>query len=158
MHVFGLKPVVLVRNLYDIVISLDDHLLGESDVTAMAYVPRDFATWPSKRRHEFIAKMMMPWYFNFYVSWSDCPDVLMVQYTELVADPLATISRVVAHAGISCTPKMIAAALSTVRARNTRFNVGKSGRGAELPDEVRELVKQQTMYYRDVDFSPLLQS
>jgi len=52
LSVFGIYPVVLIRNLYDCVASLYDHLHKEDVTLPMAYVPVDFVDWNRERSIE----------------------------------------------------------------------------------------------------------
>jgi len=72
MKEFNLKPVVLVRNIYDIIPSLIDHHRLNSVVYPMAYAPADIAEWNFERSSRFVTDMVIPWYFNFFMSWNDC--------------------------------------------------------------------------------------
>ena len=63
---YMLHPIVLVRNIFDVVESLYDHFRLESTVIPMAYVPNDISEWDKNKALLFITEMVIPWYFNFY--------------------------------------------------------------------------------------------
>ena len=57
----------------------------------------------------------------------------MISYEELTADPERTVRKIVDFAGAFVTDRAIARAVGDVRdRRQSRFNVGVSGRGAKL--------------------------
>lgn len=46
---FNLKCVVLVRNIFDVCVSMRDHIRNESHIGPMGYIPEDFAEWDDDR-------------------------------------------------------------------------------------------------------------
>jgi len=84
---YGLVPIVLVRNLFDVVVSLRDHLVKSSVYTPAAFVDEDFENLPEERQHDFLIDLAMPWYIHFYVSWWKAENKLLVTYEDLVEDP-----------------------------------------------------------------------
>src|SRR5687767_14488637 len=69
IQTFSLKPIVLVRNIFDIVPSIHDHWHCESVRGPSCYLKNAMTNWPSDKIDEFIVDMGLPWYFNFFLSW-----------------------------------------------------------------------------------------
>ncbi|MHC5059451.1 MAG: methyltransferase domain-containing protein [Planctomycetota bacterium] len=155
MERFVLKPVVLVRNIFDAAVSVRDHLLDELPAISQAYVPADIAGWDEERQFHFIADMVMPWYFNFFASWADCPDKLLVAYEEMHADAFAVVRRIADHYGLGVADGEIRAAVEEAGGSGeaTRKNKGVLGRGDGLPDDVKRKIADLARYYEGVDFS-----
>lgn len=97
----GIIPVVLVRNLYDAVASLRDHVRAESTVSPVAYVPPELRDAPYADLEQALAALAVPWYLNFYMSWRECPSALWFDYTDIAEDTEASISLVLEKAGVS---------------------------------------------------------
>jgi len=159
---FGLKVVVLTRNIYDTLASLHDHLLSESLEIPMAYVDESFTKKTTEERMDYLVDIVTPWYLNFYASWSNAmtllPDgkVIRMSYEDLIRDKTAEVSRIVTHFRL----KNVERSGDTTQPgeNHARFNVGISGRGKQVLNAVQQnricnLVRQ----YHNVDFSPILE-
>jgi len=151
---YQLKTVVLVRNIFDIVVSLHDHLNDASQYLAMGYVP-DGQPYDPETLNEFIAEMIIPWYFNFFVSWRSRPDVALVTYEELRERPKGLICHLYKHWGIPISLDAVDNALEATSGRRTRKNKAVTGRGESLSDSVKARITAYTRFYPDIDFSPI---
>ena len=145
---YTLAPVVLVRNLLDVAVSLRDALRKDGPVWPFIFAEPHHAGLSDAELEEMIVRLALPWYVNFYMGWRQAPDALLVQYEDLMADPVGTVRRVLAHAGEAASTADIEAAVREVTADDqTRFNVGLVGRGAGLrPDLVRDVLQMVDFY------------
>ena len=152
---YSLYPIVLVRNIFDVVVSLYDHCILESPIIPMAYVPDDFAQWDKAKALSFVTDMIIPWYFNFYGTWSLCQKKLFLTYNDVTKDTFSTITKIVKYSKMNFSPKEIDFAIKKALTGFTRKNVGISGRGNTLPEELKERIRRMASYYPNLDFSPL---
>ena len=92
---FGLKPIVLVRNLYDIVVSINDHFHREDIKTFNIFVDEKFFKLSKSEQYDQIIDLALPWYINFYVSWQSTISIKphWVTYEELTSNSIHTIQR-----------------------------------------------------------------
>jgi hypothetical protein len=160
---FDIKPVVVVRNIFDLVASIRDHLVTERlDNLPSVYPSGDFLNFSSSRQLDFVIDMVVPWYITYYVSWYQAEKqkeirFLWVTYEELVADWGAGIRRVLDFSGIQKPYAAIAGAIEATRAEpkeRTRLNVGVPGRADTLlSSSQRERIVHLTQYYPNVDFT-----
>jgi hypothetical protein len=160
LRAFSIKPVILIRNIFDCVVSLRDHIDGGASDPARligptAYIPDDYFGWPEDVRIDFIIDMIVPWYFNFYLGWRDCPDALWVSYEELVRDPPATIRRITDALCLDAKDAAIEHALHAASLQPTRRNVAVIGRGGSLSEKHRQRICQLSSYYPNRDFGPI---
>ncbi len=141
---YGIKPVVLVRDIFDVTVSLYDHIERGRDRVPTGFVHREYWRLTKDEKLLYLVRIHAPWYFNFFVSWREASssiDVLWLTYEELFADQVGTVSRVLGFYGLSAERATIEAAIrSTTGARSTRFNVGVSGRGRDLPALHRQAI------------------
>lgn len=104
LKMFSIKPIILVRNIYDTIINLANNMkekqkdinsrngfLGYSffwsDVNIEKLDNNDFLNW--------IIDFAVPWYVNFYVSWYRLnPDAIWVRCEEFVKDPYITTKKI----------------------------------------------------------------
>lgn len=154
---FSLQPIVLVRNIYDVVVSIRDQIKREAVVMAQAYVPPEAPRWESQRIEQFVVDMIIPWYFNFYASWADCSNRLELTYEELIIDPQATVRRIRDKLQIQATDAQVSAAVEAAESdrMSSRFNIGLSGRGKELGPGVVSKIQEITSYYAFIDLSSI---
>lgn len=155
---FRIMPVVLVRNLFDTVISLRDHLYREHHIMPWAYFDETVYTLDPDEQINALIDLVIPWYINFYVSWFYAEKqglcrFLWMTYEELKADHEQCVRRVLEFTGVERSDEQIEAAVSGSSRANTRRNVGMQGRGqTQLTDEQRSRIVRLTEYYPKVDF------
>jgi hypothetical protein len=150
---FNLTPVVLTRNVFDVVASFRDHIrsLEPGDELMLAPLTPAHASLSDAGLEDLIADLIMPWYINFYASWSGI-DSLRVTYDQVRSDPAEVVKRICERAGIAHDEQTVAAAVESARAKAKRFNKGVSGRGAALSPYARERIASFARHYPDVDF------
>lgn len=159
---FGLTPIVLVRSLPDVVVSLFDHLHRTALKASMAYVNEQFFELDRTAQIDLIVELFMPWYVSFYVSWWDaeargkCP-VIWVRYEDVIADNAATMERILAAAGVARDRDAIQRGIAHAKSGDVKLNKGVTGRGREfLSDAQRAHIAGLARHYPWVDFSRIL--
>ena len=132
---YGVKPLVLYRNIFDAVVSLKDHYERESHHLPVGYIPEQYFGLEDEEKYLFIIKNNLPWYFDFLSSWFEASrhiSMLEINYEEMVADRTATLSKVLAFHEMDYSRNQIEDALSRVDQKKARKNVGLTGRGQSL--------------------------
>lgn len=157
---YKLDPIVLVRDVFDVTVSLRDHLRNRSVIAPMAYIFPEFVKWDDAKLEEFIADMMIPWYFNFYISWHETDRKLLVTYNELNRDPFAVLSRIKSRYRLDCTDDDIRAAIKKSQGKDqalvTEMNKAIVGRGKNLSEKARQHILRMASYYEGrIDFKPI---
>lgn len=135
MNKYGVKPLILYRNIFDIVVSLKDHYERESQHLPVGYIPEQYFELDDEGKYLFIIKNNLPWYFDFLSSWLEASrhiSMLEINYEEMVADRLATLSKILAFYQMNYSHTQIEDALSQVDQKKSRKNVGRAGRGQSL--------------------------
>ncbi len=155
MSQFGVFPIVLVRNIFDIVVSLRDHFRNESVECSMGYAFPYMAEWEDAQIEEFIALMFIPWYLNFYLSWLECENKLFVTYEDMIRDPVSVVSMINKYNSFSFDEVEIEKAVQSANGVFTRKNKGITGRGEDLGQSVKDHICRMASLYTDVDFTPI---
>ena len=155
MKQYGLRPIVLVRNIFDVVPSLIDHHTLENHIYPAAWAPRDIATRSYEEQAHFVTQMAIPWYFNFFASWQDYADKLLVRYEDLVTAPRQVLKRVCDHMGVSASETQIDSAVERARMSGRRKNKVTPGRGQHLPQEDIAAIVRMSNHYPYIDFGPI---
>lgn len=158
---FGIRPIVLVRNLADIVMSMVDFFDGGA--VHNSFLAPDWENMKPELKRDAVIDHLMPWYVGFYASWRRVEmekrlDCLFVRYEDMIADKPGTLKAIADFHGIDKTVEDCAAAVAAVEGNRTatRFNKGVAGRGAEaLTDEQQARLKRIAAPYHSIDFSPV---
>ena len=161
IEALNLKPAIMIRSIPDMLASYADML--EPDPLSHTYwlniaVPRNYPSLSDEAKADFMVDMMGPWYASYFATWRDysvhAPGrVLVLNYDEFRADPVPTLMKLLAHAGLPRRPETCRAALDAVWRERTgyRFNKGVSGRG-----RIRLTPAQIARLARQVDYYPEL--
>jgi hypothetical protein len=150
---FSLIPIILVRNIFDCVVSLIDHIDSEDSANALAYIPNEYRAWDHAKKMDFVIEMIMPWYMNFFVGWNDFASAYWINYEQLVSNPFETIQKTAGELKLGFRDSEIRAALVAVVQRSTRKNVGRIGRGSILSDAQKAKIQGLASYYPSINFS-----
>ena len=158
---FDIRPIVLVRNLPDIVMSLVDYYdSGAIDNTFFA------EGWPAlsaDAKRDVVVDHVMPWYVAFYASWQRAVaanrlECLFVRFEDMIVDKAGTLGRVNDFLGLGKTAGDCRAAVVEAEGdpAKTRFNRGVAGRGATmLTEDQQARLRRLTVPYPAIDFSPV---
>lgn len=165
MKYFGIKPVILLRDIKDSIISLANDLRDKekmenfgSGQNGFSFLWQDqaIASLSESGLIDCIIDLAVPWYVNFYVSWyrlcaRNEVDAMWVTYEELMRSKRETVSRILEFTGFDSN---ISIDDDVLGLRFSKFNSGQSGRGAQgLSEEQKSKIKRLLSYYPDVDFS-----
>jgi Sulfotransferase domain len=160
LNAFSIKPIILIRNIFDCIVSAKDHMDGgEKDsnriIGPCAYVPQRYYSWSDAEKYDFIIDLIVPWYFNFFVGWRDFQTGTWASYEELVGNPLAAVKRIANELHLDINGSGIEEALVAASKAETRKNVGEIGRGSALTSVQKNRVRRFASYYPSVDFSTI---
>lgn len=134
---FELRPVVLVRNLADVLVSVRDHLLRErTDNIPSLFPPAEFKDLSIENQLDYLIKFFAPWLIEFYVSWKQAEDcgteMLWMRYEDCIDDWSAAVARILDFNRLAVNAESIARQLTEdMSLGNTRLNKGIVGRGKQ---------------------------
>lgn len=156
---YNLKLVVQVRNIFDCLISLRDHIRDQAKVWPMAVVEEEFLSWDERKQFDFLIDNFVPWYIKFYVSWytvSQSQPVYWLRYEDLMENKYATISNLLIYHKVKFESQKLKAILDSnakLKKGDFRYNVGISGRGREKLNNTQiERIVKFTKYYPSINF------
>ncbi len=164
MRRFHIRPVVMVRNLFDVVVSIRDHLLKEGFAFPTMYCDERFLDLDERTQLDFIIDLSMPWYLNFYVSWyvasqKAAVPTLWLRYEDAIRDWGAAVKQIADFYGLERSEEEIQRALERTGRydrRKIRLNKGVAGRGARtLTRAQQQRIVRLARYYPWVDFSAI---
>jgi hypothetical protein len=126
----SIVPVVLWRNLADVIVSFDDHVRRESHVNPVFYLAdrEAYLALPAPERYAYLIDAIVPWNLSFYLAWRRRLAVLH-PYESLAEAPAEFAAAVLAELGVGADRVRLAETLPVPE--GVRFNVGRTGRAAE---------------------------
>jgi hypothetical protein len=164
MRSFGIRPIVLVRRIDDIVVSLQHDLREKAKRPTFGTGQHGYSfVWPDQcmkdlseeRLADMIIDLAVPWFVNFYVSWyrlceQGAVDALWITYEQMFAEKERTLRQVLEFLGI----RNIGAIDQDILSRRYRtFRDGRSGRGVSvLTARQQARIREQFSYYPTIDF------
>src|SRR6185503_10679830 len=141
IEALGLKPVIMIRNIADMLASFLDMLDADpitGDVGLQCEIPKNFRALDRVTKLNFVIDVIAPWYATYFASWKrvvdDAPGMVCVlRYRDLRANPADTLSRALSHAGSATSRFESLKAVEQMRSRmdSYRYNMGVSGRGVD---------------------------
>jgi hypothetical protein len=141
----GIRPVVLVRNIFDVVPFIMDHLHKESRIFPTSFVPAEFFNWNHFEQETFVVRMIMPWYFSFLVSWHEAQGqlpILWLSYERLFRDQRSVLRELCEFWQYPVRAAEVDSAMARVQGWDTRFNKGLSGRGRSLDPQNQSVLRE----------------
>ena len=158
IDMFGLKPVIMLRDLPDMLASYWDML--DADPVARAdglncLIPHDFVSLSREEKADFMVDIVAPWYASYFATWKDYADaapqtVCVQRYADFVANPVGAVHGALLHAGFRTPREKCEAAAELVWGKRDkyRFNKGVAGRGREYfsPAHLERLARMLSIY------------
>jgi len=155
---YHLTPVILMRNIFDIVISLRDHIRKDDIEMPFAYFDEMHRALPDEQLEQMIVDLAMPWFINFYMGWRDDKNAIFIQYEDMIANPERVMTQILEAANVKVDENKIAEAIEKNQAKQNRFNKGVAGRGKDLKLETRNQILRYISYYPDIQNDEYIKS
>jgi tetratricopeptide (TPR) repeat protein len=158
MQAFAIRPVVLVRNIFDSVMSLLDFY--DKGAFQTSYFRADWPALDRETKIDLLIENVVPWYFQFVASWDLAEkqkriELQWLTYEELVADKLSSVLKVLEFYGLGASRTGVEQRIREIESegRKNRFNKGLKGRGARgLTEQQKEQIRRLTKFHPSTDF------
>ncbi|HVF46989.1 MAG TPA: sulfotransferase domain-containing protein [Pyrinomonadaceae bacterium] len=158
MQAFGIRPIVLVRNIFDSVMSLKDFY--DKGAYLNTYFRADYKSLDDGAKIDLIIDNVIPWYFQFVASWTEVEkrkslDICWLGYEELTSDKPSSIKRVLEFYGLGASLRSVEQRIKDTEsgAGKIRFNKGVAGRGKSgLSEAQKERIRRLARFYPSTDF------
>lgn len=162
MQAFGIRPIILVRNIFDSAISLLD-FYTKGFTFSTFFTKEEFLDFSEEQKIDLIIDYALPWYFQFVASWQKVEKEKRLQiqwltYEELIADKPSTIEKILSFYGMATDKNSIIKKINEIESdsEKNRFNKGVSGRGKLVLSEDQKLrIKNLAKHFPSADFSIL---
>ena len=159
MQAFGIRPVVLVRNIFDSVMSLLDFY--DKGAFQTSYSRADWQILDNETKIDLLIDTVIPWYFQFVASWDLAEkqgrlSIHWLSYEDLVADKSSSVLKILEFHGLGAARRGVEQRIAEIESesKKIRFNKGVVGRGKRgLSDQQRAKVCRLAKYYPSADLS-----
>lgn len=159
------KPIVVQRNIFDCIVSMDDMAMSEKNFPGfgMFHPPATYNQMPREDRLAFLTQYVGPWYVDFVASWnrSRLEPVFLNYDADIRGFDKNTAEKLRGELhldGVTTDEILDAFQLKNAKDKDlARFNKGESGRGADIPQHARDAIRRLAdVYSSEVDFSGLI--
>ena len=158
MQAFGIRPLILVRNIFDSVMSLLDFYNRGAFQTS--FFRADWLGLDEETKIDLLIENVIPWYFQFVASWDLTEkqkrlEVHWLSYEELVRDKSSSVLKVLEFYGLGASGRSVEQRIREIESdeRKIRFNKGVAGRGnSGLSGQQKDQIRRLTRYYPSTDF------
>ena len=152
IKVLNIGYVNIVRDIFDSMVSIDDHLIRGRNAKGVTLWPgmklHDYHTWDEDKRYEAIAHFIVPWYFKYISGWTNVDRDSLFRYEDMVNDTERYFRRIEKRLGLS---DGMLDFRSLDEKKNTRFNVGVVGRGEHLRAKYMDLFRSYATFFPEFD-------
>jgi len=95
---FNIRPVIHVRNIFDVIPSLVDHFNNESRLMCTGWVPKEFESWSRDTQVSFVSRNHSKWILGYLKSWDEAYSekkvpIVWTTYEGLVEDTVNTVMK-----------------------------------------------------------------
>jgi hypothetical protein len=169
LGMYNIRSIVTSRNIFDTLISYDDHLLralpkSNESPTLRHAVPSDYARRDFEDRIDVLIDLKLAWYLRYYMSWQACERQelirpLWISYeNDLLGSKAALAEKLCRHIGLPETLQpVLAESLSQEGGGRMNVHKGVAGRGEQIGDKQRARIESLfSRYIHEADFSMVL--
>ena len=159
-----LLPIVLTRNIFDVMASLKDHFerssvkeLGWFFAVLPPCLLKNFKLLSYEKQLDFLIERFCHLFFDFYISWKEAAqhkviNPLFITYDELIGDKVGTIIKAANFIGEEISEEKVRLCVQELeknRKKEIRFNQGIVGRGKELlsEEQMQKILKIAEFYH-----------
>lgn len=159
MQAFEIRPVILVRNIFDTAVSLLDFY--RKGFTFSTFFDRqEFLTFTEDQQIDLLIEYAIPWYFQFVASWHRAErdgrlEMCWLTFEDMISDKSAAVQNILSFYGLSASGPIIEEQIdrSETNSEMSRFNKGVTGRGGMLSSPQRERIVSLARHFPSVDFT-----
>lgn len=159
MQGFGVRPTVLVRDIFDTTASLLD-FYSKGFAFSTFFDKEEFNSFDNDEKIDILIKYALPWYFQFVASWQRAEkdrrlEMKWVTFEQIVSNKSGAIADILSFYGISAPHEFIEQKINENEEKKdtNRFNKGIVGRGTTVLSETqRDRIKDLAKAFPSTDF------
>lgn len=169
MELYGITPLITKRNIFDTIVSYDDHIRKLYQTTSEHRFlrfgfPEEWYGMDFDDRIEMLLDLQLLWYMKYYSSWTLCEQqglikpMWIVYERDILGEKAALVDTIIERFGEPAggTTRLVEE-LGREGTKTVHFNKGVSGRGAAITGKNRAKIEDFFYRFRDlIDFSDIL--
>ncbi len=102
---FRIPAVILLRNLFDVVVSMRDHMNGNEYFSSIL-IPNRYLSLSENDKIDYVIDTAVPWMVTFYVSWVQALErgdieSEFVFYEDMIDDPIPFFQKSCRRLGVT---------------------------------------------------------
>lgn len=156
---FDLIPVILVRDIYDVIVSLVDNMRRNNAIRwPMAKIFDTHLNLTDEELYSVVVDLFVPWYINFFVGWKISPlTKIIVNYEEMLKNELSFFKKIFSACEMVFSDEEIRNMIDETKknSKHNKLNKGVVGRGNQIPVETKNKIVKLCSYYPNIDFSEI---
>ncbi|MBU0966582.1 MAG: hypothetical protein KKA54_09400 [Proteobacteria bacterium] len=98
---FHIRPSILVRNIFDVIVSSVDYLRPELQWPRQCgTISKEFFRLPFDKKVDYLIAVAVPWFISFYVSWKLAEsefEINWLSFEQVMADKIAGIQKILLY-------------------------------------------------------------
>ena len=146
LKAYHFKPIIMMRNLYDCIVSCWDQMPASPHMTVPGVKRPPWNDMTEEQRWLWMGFNVIPWYYSFYNSWmqADIPKHI-VWYDEHYKDQKKSMKKIFKFIDLPKDqwPSSEKMDKEIEPANTSRLHIGKSGRGEAVPEIIKVLANDQ---------------
>lgn len=159
-----IKPVVLVRNIFDVIVSYDDYInkngFGPLDPDQGDLAPelcKNYFELKKNEQYDYLIDFIVPWYISFFVTWYYYTRIkneikaYWLTYEDFTKNTCLKLNEIFKFYNINVPIDKINFTVNAEGKKN--FNKGIIGRGKILTARQIERIYNFKSYHKNIDFT-----
>jgi hypothetical protein len=135
IEAFGIRPVIMVRSIPDMLASYWDMLEQGGSGLPMGInctIPDDFGTMSRSRRADFMIDVVAPWYAGYYATRgaydaANPGQACILQYSDFVKRPAEVLLQLLEASGLPCSAALVREAIETTWSQRHHHTASTKG-------------------------------
>ncbi len=131
LRAFGMKPVVLIRDVADSLVSVKEQLEAGAEFINFTR-PHNWSELDDDLKWDFMITYIAPWFLDYQRSWENHPEALILQFKHMFGQPVDAYLSIFEHVGLESPSN--GDILAAHESHRTNYTTGIAGRGEFIPE------------------------
>lgn len=137
LQFFDVRTILLTRNIFDVLVSIKDHLDKSNHLSHIVQVPESYSEFTDEKKYNFVVNHVTPWLIKFYISWDKAirkgwAMAAWLDFDEFIKNPIVSMGKIFTQLKIDKNDFDFEKMIKYADEKKTNLNVGISGRGNRI--------------------------
>jgi len=159
LQFFDVRTIILTRNIFDVLVSIKDHLDKSNHLSHIVHVPESYSEFSDEEKYNFVINHVTPWLIKFHISWDKAIRKNWVIATwldssDFIKNPMISMEKIFTELKIDKNDFDFEKMIKYADEKKSNLNVGIAGRGNRILSKNQiQMVKLIAEPYREHDMS-----